>query len=120
MKMLSDYTGDEAIELWGDLLDPLTKIVSDKDIMLAAKQGKSKISIARDLLQKHKKEAVEIMLRIDPTPIDGLNILTRLIAILADIGSNAEIKSFFGFAGQVGQDNGSSGYATGNTGVTGQ
>ena len=32
MKKLSDYKGDEAIELWADLLEPMTEILGDKDI----------------------------------------------------------------------------------------
>lgn len=115
MKKLSDFKGDEAIELWADLLDPLTAILTDDKIRKVVQSGKSKIEIAKEVLKKHKDEAVEIMLRIDPTPIDGLNIILRLVALITDIGQNDEIKGFFGYAEQAQTENASSGSPTANT-----
>lgn len=101
MKKLTDYTGDEAIELWADLLEPLTKILGDKKVADVIQSGKPKMLIAKEILKAHSEEAKEILLRIDDTPIDGLNIVVRLVAVLADIGENEEIKSFFGYAEQA-------------------
>lgn len=115
MKKLSDYNGDEAIELWADLLDPLTIILTDENVRNVIRSKKSKIEIAKTLLKNHKSEVITIMLRIDSTPIDGLNIVTRLIALLSDIGSNEEIKSFFGYAEEVKTDSESSGLHMVNT-----
>lgn len=115
MKKLSDYKGDEAIDLWADLLDPLTKILGDKKVKDVIQSGKSKMEIAKEILKHHKKEAVEIMLRVDPEPIDGLNIILRLVAILSDIGQNDEIKSFFAYAEAVKTESESFGSATENT-----
>lgn len=115
MKKLSDYRGDEAIELWADLLDPLARILSDKKVEAAVKSGKPKLFIAKEILKSHKEDATEILLRIDPEPINGLNIILRLIALLTDIGQNEEIKSFFGYAVQAKTDNKSSGFVMENT-----
>ena len=115
MKKLTDYKGDEAIELWADLLDPLSAILTDEKIKKVVRSGKSKIDIAKEILKKHKKEAVDIMLRIDDTPIDGLNIILRLIDVITDIGANDEIKSFFGYAEQGQMENESSGSVTEST-----
>ena len=60
------------------------------------------------------KEAVEILLRIDNTPIDGLNIIIRLVNLIADIGQNEEISGFFGYAEQDQKAKGSSGSPTEN------
>lgn len=117
MKKLSDYKGDEAIELWADLLEPLTKILGDKKIQNVINSGKPKLLIAKEILKAHKKEATEILLRVDPEPIDGLNIIVRLVAVLADIGENEEIKTFFGFAEQEQTDTESGGSVTENTEV---
>ena len=100
MKKLSDYKGEEAIELWGDLLEPLSIILEDNKVRKAISSGKSRLVIAKEILKSHKKEAIEILTRIDPDPVDGLNIVLRLIAVLADIGQSEEIKTFFGYAGQ--------------------
>lgn len=117
MKRLSDYKGDEAIELWADLIDPLAAILSDKKIASTIQSGKPKVKIAKEVLVGHKKEAVEILLRIDPEPVNGLNIILRLVNLLTEIGENEDVKSFFGFAEQAKKGAASSGYVMESTGV---
>ena len=109
MKKLSDYKGDEAIELWVDLLEPLTRILGDKKVQTVIRSKKPKITIAKEILRSHKQDAINIMLRIDPEPIDGLNLVLRLVGLITDIGQNEEIKSFFGYAEQAKTGKGSSG-----------
>lgn len=103
MKRLSEYKGEEAIELWADLLEPLTAILGDKEIAKIIQSGKPKTLWAKEILRLHKSDAEQILLRIDPTPLDGLNILTRLLAIVVDIGENEDIKPFFVSAVQAEQ-----------------
>lgn len=104
MKNLSDYKDDAAIDLWADLLEPLSVLLSDEGVKNAVRAGKSKTEIAREILKNHKKEASEILLRIDPEPIDGLNLVLRLVSVITDIGKNEEIASFFGYAVQAKQE----------------
>lgn len=118
MKRLSDYKGDEAIELWADLLEPITRILSDKKVADTVKSGKAVFLIASEVLKTHKKDAVDILYRIDSTPIDGLNILLRLAELIKEISESEELKSFFGFpVPSVKTDNASSGSVTENTEV---
>lgn len=115
MKRLSDYKGEDALELWADLLEPITSIFADKEMIASFRSNKPKMLVAKDILSKHKKEAKEILLRIDPSPLDGLNIVTRLVAILADIGDNEDIKPFFVSAVQEKTEHESSGSPTEST-----
>ena len=115
MKRLSDYKDDEAFELWADLLEPLSVILSDAEIKKVVASGASKISIAKTVMKSHAKEAKEIMLRIDPTPLNGFNLVMRLVQILAEIGEDETVKSFFGFAEQAKTESGSSGSPTEST-----
>lgn len=114
MRKLSDYKDDDALELWADLLDPLTKILSDDKIRSIVNSGKPKLIIAKEILKGHKSEAVEILTRIDPEPVDGLNVVLRLINLITEIGQNDEIKSFFAYAEQAETDKESSGLPTEN------
>ena len=116
MKKLSDHKGDEAIILWADMLDPMIAILNDEKVKKAITSGKSKIEIAKEILKKHSKEAAQILLLIDPTPLDGLNLILRLVALLSDIEQNEEIASFFGFAEQAKQAGESIGSPTENIG----
>lgn len=115
MKRLSDYTGDEAIELWADLLDPISDILTDKDVAKVTQSGAPPIAIAKEILKNHKKEAAEILTRIDPEPLDGLNFIMRLVAILVEIGERSDVKAFFGYAAQEKTESESSGSATEST-----
>ena len=115
MKKLSDYQGDEAIELWADLIDPIAVILANDNVQKIVQSGKPKLLIAKEILKTNKKEAVEILQRIDPEPVDGLNIVLRLVNIINDIGQNEEVKSFFGYAEQEQTVEESSGSPTENT-----
>ena len=117
MKRLSDYKGEEAIELWDDLLDPLTVIIQNPEVKTLARSGKNRLEKARELLRLNRKEIIEILLRVDPEPIDGLNIISRLIALLSEIGQNPEISAFFGSAAQAKTDSESLDSATESTEV---
>ena len=118
MKRLSDYQGNDAIELWADLLDPISDIMTDKEIAKVTQEGKPPIEIAKTILKRHKKAAAEILLRIDPEPLDGLNIIIRLVAVLVEIGERNDVKTFFGYAAQENVNNESSGSATESTEVS--
>lgn len=115
MKKLSDYQGEEAIELWGDLLEPLTEIMGDPKIAQVVKSGQPKMMIVKTILLEHKKEAEKILLRIDPEPLDGLNLVVRLFSVLVEIGNREDVRGFFGFAAQEKTQQESTGSVTVNT-----
>lgn len=115
MKKLADYKDAEAIELWADLLEPITKIMADKDVANTVKSCKAPFMIASEILKSHKEDAITILLRIDPTPIDGLNVIVRIIDIVMEIMNNEEVKGFFASAEQAQTLEGISGSATVNT-----
>lgn len=115
MKKLTDYKDEEAIELWADLLDPFVEIVGDKEIAGLLRSGKPKLEIAKEVLKRYKKEAAQILLRIDPTPIDGLNIVARLVDLLNEIGTNPTVKAFFASQAEAQKSRKFSGSAMANT-----
>ena len=115
MKKLSDYKGDDAILLWADLLEPITAIISDKKVAVAVKSGKNKILIAKEIITSHKDETLQILKRIDDTPINGLNLILRVGELLSEIGESDEMKSFFGYVEQAKTDSGSFGSVTEST-----
>lgn len=114
MKKLSDYKDEEALELWGDLIEPMTKILADDDVQKSLGSGKAPFLIAKDILSAHKEDAVEILLRIDPTPLDGVNIIVRVVSVVLEFMNTPELKGFFKSAGQAKTEAGSTGSATEN------
>ena len=114
MKKLSDYKDEEAIELWANLIEPIGEIISDKEIANIANSNRSKIVLAKEILKRHKKEAKEILLTLDDTPLNALNIVLRLVSLINELNEYEEIADFFVLQGQTKTDN-SSGSATENT-----
>ena len=100
MKKLSDYKGSEAIELWGDLIESMSEIFSDQEVIRQVNADLPTIIIATTILKKHSESVSKALLRIDPEPLNGLNILVRTISLLSEIGQIEGISSFFGFAEQ--------------------
>lgn len=101
MKKLSDYKDEEAIDIWVELLEPISKVLQDEKVRKIITSGKNKILIATELIKLHRNEVYEILTIIDDTPIDGINLLIRLADVLEDIGKHKELHSFFGIAGQM-------------------
>ena len=115
LKRLSDYQGEEALDLWLDLLEPLTVILGDGKASAAIASKKPIMLVVKDILKEHKKEAVEVLLRIDSTPINGANIVSRMVENISDILKSSEAGSFFGFAEPESAGEKSFGSATENT-----
>ena len=114
MRKLSDYEGEEAFELWADLLDPLSEIMTDDHITEIVGKG-TRLKIATEILRTYKKETEQILLRIDPEPINGLTVVIRLVSLITEIGEQPEIAAFFGYAEQVKTAEEPSGSATETT-----
>ena len=116
MKKLSDYQGAEAIELWADLLEPCTEILTSQEVKDAFANRLPVIEMAKAVLKAKPKEAEKILLTIDSTPVNGVNILTRLMALINDLLADENSAAFFGFAAQATGANESSGSAMASTG----
>lgn len=115
MKRLSDYQGEDAIILWGELLTPVSQVLSDKEVagLIRNRAGKTMLQLATEIIRLHAKEVTEIFQIVDPDePVNGLTVVLRLANILSEIGTNPELKSFFGFAEQASMASESTGSAT--------
>lgn len=62
---LSDYRGEEAIDLLADLLGPVVKIYNDEEFRDAVSEKSSNLEIVQLLLKRHKKEVLYMMALID-------------------------------------------------------
>lgn len=112
MKRLSDYKGEEAVDLWMDILEIAAGIMADPKVQETA--GMPPLKIAMTMVKLHKKEVCEILLRIDPAPIDGLNVVKRFVDVFSEIAEEPDLSDFFGMQGRSAQEE-SSGSATENT-----
>lgn len=115
MKGLSDYTGEEAIDLWADLLEPIADIYSDNEVKEAFKECDTMLKKAHVILKLKKEDAAKIIERVDPTPITGMNLPVRFIKLLLEIEHSEEFGGFFGLSRQEENQSTSSGSVMENT-----
>lgn len=101
MKRLSDYQGEDAIELWADLLEPASEILADPVVKNISKSKKKPVAIAGMILKRHKEKVCEMLLRIDPEPLNGLTAFTRLVSLIAEMMENKDMQAFFASQGQM-------------------
>lgn len=115
---LSDYKNEEAIDLMADIIEPFTKIFSDKRVKTAAKGkdgDRNMLAAIKVALKHHPKEVVQILARIDSVPveeyeIDALTLPFKVMELLND----PALKSLFPSAEKSGVST-YSGSATENT-----
>lgn len=66
MGRLEDARGADAIDLIADLIDPLTEISQDEEILkLTRKNGTPVFKIVQAILRRHKDSAIQILAIID-------------------------------------------------------
>lgn len=86
---LSDYKGEDAIELLADIIEPAMEIIGDERIKAAANSKMSRGALVKMVLKNHKKSILEIMARIDgedPATYNPsvLSIPVRLLELFDD------------------------------------
>lgn len=100
---LSDYKGEDAIEVLADIIEPLALILSDKDIreLLSNKKdgtAVAPIKLVKPALKNHKREVLEILARIENMPVDEyaetVNVFTLPKQVL-DFVNDPNVQSLF-------------------------
>ena len=127
MKMLSDYKGEEALDILADIIEPLCVVFADKDIQALYAEGKKEkkiippIKYIKPALKNHKEELLTILARIEGVPVDEyketVNFVTLPLQILSVV-NDPNIKSLFHSQSQTSNiSSASSGSAIVNTEV---
>lgn len=112
---LSEIKGEAAIDVLADLIDPMSEIISDKEIETLFKMNAPKLKLVKTALKKHKKEVIEILAVLDgesPETYD-VNIVTLPLKVL-ELLNDPMVANLFQSQGQKNQEE-HSGSAMGNT-----
>ena len=117
MKKISQYKDEEALELLADLIEPLARIIADKEVLSAFKK-KSKIAGVSAAIKAHKHDVFQMLAILDGTPVEEYHCNVFDLPIKAlEILNDKELNDFFKSQSQL-MDEESSGSAT-ETGVEG-
>lgn len=99
MKKLSDYTGEQAVELWAEIMPMIGSVISDGTVKEIIQQGGTALELAGGILGVKAKEVAGILTAIDPTPVSGLNIIGRLVSLITEVSSDPALADFFALTG---------------------
>lgn len=112
---LSEYKGEEALDLLADLIEPAGEIFGDSEFVKLIQSDAPKTTIVKALLKRHKKSVIEILAAIDGVPAEdySCNVLTLPLKVL-EVINDKDLISLFQSQGQT-MGAMSSGSATANT-----
>lgn len=114
MKKLSEYRGEEALEILADLIEPAAEIMTDKKIAEAFR-GKNAGEAIKIALKDHKRSILNIMARLDgEDPAAYAPNVFALPRQLLEIFNDPDLVQLFSLQGQNAEQT-ISGSATGNT-----
>ena len=93
---LSEYKGEEALEVLADLLEPSLDIFTDKKLLALIKEKDSKAKAITYALKEHKRSVLEIMAALEGVPVEKYecNVLS-LPAKILEILNDKELMDFF-------------------------
>lgn len=95
---LSDFKGEEAIDVLADIIEPITAIMTDKEIFELSKKKAKTIEYIKPMLKSHKAEVIQILARLDnKTEAEykaGLNLITLPKQVL-ELVNDPEVQNLF-------------------------
>ena len=86
---LSEYKGDDALELLADLLEPASEIIGDPDVKEMFQSKEPLLKTVKVILKNHKKAVTEILARLDGQEpeeyeVKVLTLPVKLMELLQD------------------------------------
>lgn len=98
---LSDYKGEDALDLLADIVEPAMEIISDKRISEAAKSKMSRGALVKLIIKNHKRSILTLMARVSGVDPETYNPdLFTLTADLMELISDEAFTELFQSQGQ--------------------
>lgn len=100
---LSEYKGEEALDVLAELIEPAAEIMSDTEIVEMVRNKVPKIKIIKPMLKNHKKSIIEIMAILDGEDVEEYTGKVNLLTLpkkLLEILNDPEVMSLFTLQGQ--------------------
>lgn len=110
MKKLSEYKDEEALDLLANIIEPITEIVIDKEVVKKFK--KNKLSGISHAIKRHRTAVFACMAALNGETVETYHCnIVSLPKTILDIINDKELIDFFASQSQE-QDEESSGSAT--------
>lgn len=98
---ISEIKGEQALDTLADLIEPVARILADKEMEQAIRGGEPKLLLVKKMLKGHKAEVIEILAALDgadPATYE-VNLLTLPVKLLEILNDEA-LTSLFTSQGQ--------------------
>lgn len=91
---LSEVKNEEALDLLGDLLEPVAAILSDPKVKELF--GGKPIKLASYIIKNHKKEVLQVLARMDGIPVEeySCNVFTLPVKVI-ELLNDESLKELF-------------------------
>lgn len=97
---ISDYHGEEALDLFADLLEPASEIMADKAFVEHARSGNMMQAI-KVAIKGHKRAVIDILARVDGADPDEYEVNVFTIPVKAlELLNDEAVKDLFTSQGQ--------------------
>lgn len=98
---LSDFKDEEALDVLADILEPVGDILADEEIEKMRNAKVNRIKIIAYAIKNHKRSVIEILARLDCTPVEEyhVNAVTLPIRLLTLV-NDPEVQILFTSQGQ--------------------
>lgn len=101
---LSDYKGEEALDVLADIIEPLSNIITDDDIQRMAKEKDTPVlAMVKPAIKNHKKDLIAILARLENLPVEEYEETMTLITLpkqVLELLNDPEVQSLFQSQGE--------------------
>lgn len=101
---LSDFKDEEALDVLADLVEPATRIFSNKTLLQAINNGKNKLELAKIAIKANKKEVLEMLTILSGQPKEEFHCnIPNILKQFTELVGDKELLDFFSSVGQMGE-----------------
>ena len=112
---LTEYKGEEAIEVLADIMTPSVTIFGDPEVVKQLRSGEPLVTTIITIVRLHKHEVLEVLAGLEHTPVENYECtIPDIIHKVVEIVNDEELKAFFISLAKTDLET-SSGEATENT-----
>lgn len=97
---LSDYKGEDGVEILADIFEPIADIMTLEECKKVISDGGTRLKYIATALKYGKKQVIQILARVEGISPEEYNydpsyILSRSIKLLDDVLADEDLKNFF-------------------------
>lgn len=97
MKKLSEFKGEQALEILADLIEPCSVIFTDEEVKKAWEEKSARVKLAKLILVKHKSECIDMLCALNEIEAEDFNFnAVEIITMLIQLFEDEELTAFFG------------------------